>query len=61
MNFKTKTVEKTNEIRFFEKVNKIGKPLVNLTKKKKTKGITIPGMKRGNFIVNLTDIHRRIK
>ena len=37
MKLKTKTMEKVNEIKsqFFEKINKIGRPLAGLTKKKR--------------------------
>lgn len=34
---------------------------MSLTKKKNKEGIKIPGMKEGNFTLNLNDIQRRIE
>ena len=62
-NWKQKTIEKISDIKswFFEKNNKIDKPLARLTKKKERTQITSTRNKTGNVTVGPTDTKRVIR
>lgn len=63
MKQKIKTVEKINETKswFFERVNKISKPLARLIKQKRERIQIKPENGRGGITADTTDIQRVIK